>query len=288
MNKNTEILLCLLLSLLCSSIGCTLNKSANMNKTDKSIFAGTGEPESVVGAATMDDPALEKLLDEAETQWLESFNEGNGDVSGFYLKKAVFFPSEGSLIRGRQAIAAYYRKQRIRHCRFRSITAEARHRAALNLVYEIGYLVAENGTKFKYIVAWREIGDTWARELEAIAKTSEYVVEDASGIERSRQRWIELCRQHDPNVLVKQLYEKNAYYYNRERVLQGTIAIASEYGYMADPGYMLNLAPLSLTFVTSNLAFEIGKCTGTWGGYYLLCWQRGRDGIWRILLDSNE
>lgn len=107
-------------------------------------------------------------------------------------------------------------------------------------------------------------------------------------IDQSRKEWTELCNSHRADELVKRLYHSDAYYYNRGRLLQGTKSITTEYNYMNNPGYSLKLTPKHVAFVTSDIVFEIGLCSGSYNKPYMLLWEKHTDGNWRVLMDSND
>ena len=110
---------------------------------------------------------------------------------------------------------------------------------------------------------------------------------ELSDIDKSRKDWMALCNAHQVEKLVKQLYVADAYYYNRGRLLQGTKALSSEYSYMNSPNYSLKLTPKHVIFVNSDIAFELGQCSGSYPLPYMLVWEKQDDGKWLILMDSN-
>ncbi len=110
---------------------------------------------------------------------------------------------------------------------------------------------------------------------------------NSSVLNSYRNRWMELCNNHKVENLVTELYQKEAYYYNRGRLINGTPAITKEYGYMKSPNYSLQLSPKHITMVNDNIAYELGRCSGSYPLPYLLVWQKQDDGKWLILMDSN-
>jgi len=102
-----------------------------------------------------------------------------------------------------------------------------------------------------------------------------------------RKRWMQLCNNHRVRRLVEQLYTSDALYFNHKPMIKGTEALIKEYGYMNDEDYQLTLEPLKISVVNENAAFEIGQASGSYGGKYILIWERGDDGQWRIAVDSN-
>lgn len=104
-----------------------------------------------------------------------------------------------------------------------------------------------SGAKIEFLVIYKKVGSA----------------SQQADIDRARMKWMEFCNSHRVDELVKQLYHSEAYYYNRGRLLQGTKSLTTEYGYMNDPGYSLKLTPKHLAFVTSDIVFEIGLCSGS-------------------------
>ncbi|MEL6143289.1 MAG: hypothetical protein AAFU67_16930, partial [Bacteroidota bacterium] len=123
-------------------------------------------------------------------------------------------------------------------------------------------------------------------ELEFVAKAKDGP-SMLKAITDRRNAWIDLCNQHDAQQLVDSLYAKNAIYYNHRPVVIGRETIGQTYQYMNDERYQLTLTPIQVEAVNDSLVYEIGQCSGSYGGKYVIIWQLGRDGVWRVLLDSN-
>ena len=96
-----------------------------------------------------------------------------------------------------------------------------------------------------------------------------------------------LCNQHDAQQLVAQMYTANAMYYNHKPVVVGRKDITIEYDYMNQANYSLHLEPIIVETLTPALVFEIGQCSGSYGGKYMLIWEKQKDGSWQVLMDSN-
>ena len=58
------------------------------------------------------------------------------------------------------------------------------------------------------------------------------------------------------------------------------------YSYMNNPNYELTLHPISVEAVSETLVLEIGQCKGSYGGKYILIWQKTTEG-WQVLFDAN-
>lgn len=87
--------------------------------------------------------------------------------------------------------------------------------------------------------------------------------------------------------MAEELYTTDAIYYNRGRVLQGHDQLSSEYGYMNDPSYRVELHPEHIEIVFDDIIYEIGLCFGSYNLPYILVWKKHEEGDWKIYLDSN-
>ena len=111
---------------------------------------------------------------------------------------------------------------------------------------------------------------------------------DASGIDKARAKWVELCNAKDSEVLVDQLYHNPTVYYNSGRApITEKETLAKEYSYMNNPNYELNLTSILTTPVTPDIAFEIGQCSGSYQGKYIIIWKKHPEFGWQVLVDSN-
>ena len=152
-----------------------------------------------------------------------------------------------------------------------------------NLSYEIGELKADESS---FSVMYLKNMPNAKIELLVIYESQE-TESPISDIDQRRAEWMELCNAKKVGELVKNLYTSDAYYYNRGRLLSGTKAISSEYGYMNSPSYTLKLSPKHIEVISSDIVFEIGRCSGSYPLPYMLLWQKQNDGTWQILMDSN-
>jgi hypothetical protein len=55
---------------------------------------------------------------------------------------------------------------------------------------------------------------------------------------------------------------------------------------MNNPTYQLTLTPIAVEAAGKDIAFEIGQCSGSYGGKYILVWQKIGNN-WKVLFDSN-
>ena len=95
-----------------------------------------------------------------------------------------------------------------------------------------------------------------------------------------------LCNAHDAHTLVSAMYTPDAIYYNHSGVVRGTEDIARTYSYMNRTSYQLTLTPLAVEVVSGKVALEIGQCSGSYNGKYVIVWVKTGEG-WQVLLDSN-
>ncbi|REE01050.1 hypothetical protein C7460_10469 [Marinoscillum furvescens DSM 4134] len=123
------------------------------------------------------------------------------------------------------------------------------------------------------------------RELELTLVASEVAWDSA--IDQRRNDWIRLCNAHHAAELINNLYLPEAIYYNHKPPITDRTALIAEYAYMNRPEYSLHLAPLHREMVNTTFAFEIGQCSGSYGGKYMICWQKDAQGKWMVFMDSN-
>ena len=155
-----------------------------------------------------------------------------------------------------------------------------------NLVYEIGELLLNNQSYQVMFIKRKNNKQRQSIEFLVIYRNESPVTEH-SALKVKRDMWMEFCNTHQAGALVRQLYTKEAYYYNRGRLLQGTKALSTEYSYMNSPSYSLQLTPKHIVFVSPQIAYEIGQCSGSYPYPYMLLWNKTKNGQWKIMMDSN-
>lgn len=198
------------------------------------------------------------------------------------LKSDAYIFADDKLIKGEAALQNYISKFG------ESYTYNNEFRIQVNdhLDYEMGELKTKLNVYSVLFISSKSTESTKHIELLVISK-KEDSKEDLSAIDVARANWIKLCNAHNADNLVSNLYHKDAYYYNRGRLLKGTKALSREYSYMNDPNYSLQLTPKQVIIVNANIAFELGRCSGSYPLPYLLVWQKHPDTTWKIVLDSN-
>lgn len=152
--------------------------------------------------------------------------------------------------------------------------------------YELSEINLADGHTFRQLIIWNARDSLGYRQLEMVVEArpfTPYLQE----LEQRRAEWMRFCNAREVEKLVKELYTANTLYYNHRTLISGPEALIREYRYMTNPDYQLTLTPLRILPVGPDLAYEIGQCSGSYPGKYILVWQKGEDGVWRILLDAN-
>lgn len=218
------------------------------------------------------------------------FTPGPNDIKSI---NAEYHPqvvgiSENGMIQGVNAMRAYlmefYRGEGAKS------VSEEPFRTAVHekMDFEIGTFQTETKNHFATMSIWLKDKGLEQRILEVVYKMSEKNETNAlAEINQARQKWVKLCNAHNAGNLVSELYTEDAIYYNRGRILIGREKLSTEYSYMNNPSYSLDLTPSHLQQVTDDMVFELGKCSGSYNLPYLLIWKKEADGNWRIYFDSN-
>lgn len=155
-----------------------------------------------------------------------------------------------------------------------------------NFRYEIGSFQNEFQVKYSFVLVSELVGNQYLRKLEMIVPFEKDLPE-SKVLDPFREKWIQLCNQHNAEELVNQLYTNNTLYYNHKPMVIGREAVTKVYAYMNRTNYQLNLEPIWVSPVQEGLIFEIGQCSGSYNDKYILVWQLQEDGSWQVLMDSN-
>ena len=214
--------------------------------------------------------------------WLENLNTKDESHFETYEKNAVFVKANGDILTGASQIIAHHQENLPAFDSIWVLASEQTHRPAYR--YEICSMKSLNAQYTSLVITKGAMGK---REFEFIAEAKTSGKKSIAIITRQREKWVEICNQHQAEMLVNELYHPNAIYFNHRPAISGTKAIAKEYRYMNNPDYQLDLKPLAFEQVNDQLAYEIGQCVGTYNGKYLLVWQKNQAGEWKILVDSD-
>lgn len=237
---------------------------------------------SVVKNSTVPDPALEK---DVKGMWMRLVSANSDSLAFLYTPEAVHINETGQVTSGAATIAELVKNG---HEIIDGIATRYEVPATPDstYIYELGTYTTTKDQTFKNLIIWNTKGGQKLRELEFVSRADMDAKVDA-GITERRGEWIRLCNAHNAAALVSEVYAENAIYYNHRPVIVGREGIHADYQYMNDSNYRLSLEPILLEAVTDDLVFEIGQCSGTYKGKYILIWQKNTEGIWHILLDSN-
>lgn len=220
--------------------------------------------------------------------WISAVNKDSlNTLEGTYNTHAIKILSPDSILNSPTQIANYYNAQKNKITFLESLfRIEANKERGIH--YELFKYKTDNHKEYVQLVIWSMENKNVTREFEFTQeRTSASASVDTTDIDKRRELWMTLCNSHEVENLVKQLYTPNTMYYNHKPIVQGTEDLIKEYSYMNTKSYSLNLSPLTLEVINTNYAFEIGQCSGSYNGKYILIWEKQADGNWKILIDSN-
>ena len=223
----------------------------------------------------------------ANELWQKNRSSRSAEWSNLYTEDAIKVFPNLRIINGLDSMASYYYEspQTID-------TIYTQHQIVAHneksITYEIGGYQS-NGQHFKHLLIWYPAQVQPKRAFEFIARAQEMDFEEnvKEVLASRRMEWEKRCNAHDIENLVKALYTNPPLYYNHRPLVTDQEELIKVYRYMADPKYSLYLEPLAIEIVNPNLVFEIGQCSGSYGGKYIFIWQLDQDGQWRVLLDGN-
>ncbi len=218
-------------------------------------------------------------------QWKTAINTDTNKLDVIYLPTAISISEEGQVTQRPHPILKTIRANGLQidtvYTLFQTLAARDS-----SYLYEVGGFTTSDQQAYRQLVVWKLNNGKALRELEFIAPaTNTKPYKDLLDLRRAA--WMELCNNHNAQNLVQQLYSANSIYYNHKPILVGREAITNAYQYMNQEEYSLQLDPLFVESVHESLAYEVGQCSGSYGGKYLLVWQKNAEGTWEVLMDSN-
>lgn len=214
----------------------------------------------------------------SQNPWVDFFNAPS--FSELYAPQANVILSDGRVI---EDLEGHFEGLRADIGRVKSSKPLHHVEASEGVSYEVRELNTETGMRY---LQFTVVGKDGKREVEYLERRDGKKV-DRKGIDEARKRWMDLCALHDADKLVAEMYVENALYYNHKPFVVGVEAIAKTYQYMNRQAYSLTLTPIFVEAISRDLALEIGQCSGTYGGKYVLLWRRVENGKWKILFDTN-
>lgn len=229
-----------------------------------------------------EDPSLPPVAE--NSSWLTA----SGDrLAEHYWPAAISILADGQALLGPKAISHHWdeqfkdrSRQNLQLIELVTAGGSAQYR------YELATFETDDQQVFAQLVVWNLHDGPAQRELEFIAAYDNPGT-DLSEIDAARELWMQHCNDHRVDLLINEVYSPNTLYYNHKPLLQGRAELINEYNYMANERYQLSLSPIHTELVRQDLAIEIGQCSGSYGGRYIIVWQKQPDGRWMVFLDSN-
>ena len=219
----------------------------------------------------------------SNSKWMNAINNKDLDaLASLYTQDVYGLSTNGVEFSSRDSLISIVEKNTFVVKDVRTISRVA---ANNKFDYEIGSFKNANDQLMKYVAIWVTSQNTERRTLEFIAETDGNKV-DLIEIDAQRAEWIRLCNAHNAKNLINKVYTKNTMYYNHRPMVVGRENLIPLYSYMNNPNYELTLHPISVEAVSETLVLEIGQCKGSYGGKYILIWQKTTEG-WQVLFDAN-
>ena len=207
----------------------------------------------------------------------------NPNLSDIYTDDVVKITTENIVVRGRQELEQYLKTSSPGWTDYNTLfSVEAQTNPLVE--YEIGHFKSSR-SEYKTLLIRKQIEDEKKIQFEVIIPTSPHSSIQET-IAQRRQDWMTHCNAHEVEQLVNQVYGDPTFYFNRGSVIDNRDELIQEYDYMNRDDYNLTLTPLHFEPVSSSYAIEIGQCSGTYGGKYILIWKKV-DGVWKVWIDSN-
>ncbi len=201
-----------------------------------------------------------------------------------YTSAAVSILADGTVQEGPAAIAAHW--ESVAKSSGRQLVGSVPVGSDGQYVYEISRFETADDQAFAQVIIWDNQGTEPLRALQFTAAYNKLLT-DTDVIDTARARWMEYCNAHEVAKLIQEMYTPNTLYYNHRPLLRSRAALEKEYAYMKNPDYQLTLTPLFVEPVSEHLVLELGQCSGSYGGKYLIVWQEQTSGVWQVLLDAN-
>lgn len=217
--------------------------------------------------------------------WTYYYNLKSDSLQYLYAENSIRILESGEVLNGRDQIKDSILKSTLRLESVKRDTLLLAHKGRA-IEYEISENIYDQDEKEKVLTIWQTKNQERKRVFEFVSKVEASKIDHLALNERRRQ-WMVLCNKHNAKNLIDELYSENTLYYNHKPIVKGRAQLTQEYGYMNNEKYNLALAPEIVDKVNENIIFELGQCSGSYGGKYIIIWRKEKDGEWRIFIDSN-
>ena len=202
-----------------------------------------------------------------------------------YSEDAILVNVADSIYKGRSAIANFRSHSKISETTLKiDTTIEANERRGI--YYQLGSIKTDQNEEYG-IIRIMEKADTTQEVVFEILAVKDDVKDVQKQIDRAREQWIKLCNAHDTSRLINDMYTLQTIYFNHKPLIIGREHLIPEYSYMNRENYTLLLNPIIVRTINSELVYELGQCSGSYNGKYIIVWRRDTDGLWWVLIDSN-
>lgn len=151
------------------------------------------------------------------------------------------------------------------------------------VLYRVNHLSTQDNGNYLQLLIYQKAKICF----EVLLPIDESADLNRKSIDILREKWMRLSNSHNLQDLVYDCYAENALYFNHKPVLEGRIQLMQEYSYMKNPNYTLHLNPIYFEMTSENYALEIGQCSGSYSGKYIIIWEKQTDGKWMVCMDSN-
>lgn len=217
--------------------------------------------------------------------WTYYYNLKSDSLQYLYAENSIRILESGEVLNGRDQIKDSILKGTLRLQSVKRDTLLLAHKGRA-IEYEISENIYGKDEKEKILTIWQTKDQERKRVFEFVSKMEASKLDHLALNER-RKQWMILCNKHNAKNLIDDLYSENTLYYNHKPIVKGRAQLTQEYGYMNNEKYNLALAPEIVDKVNENIIFELGQCSGSYGGKYIIIWRKEEDGAWRIFIDSN-
>lgn len=217
--------------------------------------------------------------------WIYYYNLKSDSLQYLYAENSIRILENGEVLNGRDQIKDRILKSTLRLESVKRDTLLLAHKGRA-IAYEISENIYENDKRQKILTIWQTKDQQRTRVFEFVSKIEESKIDHLALNERRRQ-WMILCNKHNAKELIDDLYSENTLYYNHKPLVKGRAQLTKEYAYMNNENYSLTLEPELVDKVNEDIIFELGQCSGSYGGKYIIIWRKEEDGEWRVFIDSN-